>query len=191
MERTTAKKRSPRPITGEELHAMGDIGPCELVRGRIIWASPCYPEHGIVVSNFTHELRVFADSRGSGKVMSGEVGLYTQRGPDTVRGGDVIFISAERYARWKKEAKSGFLDIAPELVVEVFTSTPGRKKLGEKLEEYFQIGVQRVWVANIARRTVKAYRSPDEYRVFGIHDVLEDDEVLPGFRVEVRKLLEA
>ncbi len=193
MRETTAKKQkvqSPRPITGEELVAMGDIEPCELVRGAIVRASPAYPAHGVVVANFTAELRDFVKPRGLGEVMSGEVGVYTRREPDTVRGGDVVFISAERYARWKAERRKGFLDVAPELVVEVFSCSPGAKKVAEKVREYFSIGVRRVWVANIAQRTVRVYGSPDAFRVLGVHDMLVDDEVLPGFRAEVRKLLE-
>jgi Uma2 family endonuclease len=190
MEATAAKDRNRRLITGEELDAMGEIGPCELVGGRIVWASPARPEHGIVVANFTRELGAFVEPRGLGKVMGGEVGLYTRRDPDTVRGGDVVFMSAGRFERWKREGRRGFLDIAPELVVEVFTRSPGARKLGEKLKEYFSIGVKRVWVANIARRTVRVHRSPEEYRVFGIRDILDDDEILPGFRVDVRKLVE-
>jgi Uma2 family endonuclease len=190
MGSNTAKHRRRRPITGEELDAMGDIAPCELVRGRIVWASPSGPEHGIVVVNFAREIGAFVEARGLGKVMGGEVGITTRRGPDTVRGGDVVFMSAERFARWKREGRRGFLDIAPELVVEVFTRSPGAKKLGEKLREYFSIGVKRVWVVNIARRTIRVHRSPEEYRVFGTRDVLEDDEILPGFRADVRRLVE-
>jgi len=33
-------------ISGEELGAMGDIGPCELVQGRIVQMSPTCYEHG-------------------------------------------------------------------------------------------------------------------------------------------------
>ncbi len=169
---------------------MGEIGPCELVRGRIVSASPASPSHGIVVVNFARELGVFVEPRRLGRVMGGEVGVYTRREPDSVRGADVAFMSSERYARWKQKRKKGFLEVAPDLVVEVYTSSPGKKRLDEKLLEDFSIGVVRVWVANIAQRTVRVYCSPDDFRVFSVRDVLEDDEILPGFRVAVRKLLE-
>jgi Uma2 family endonuclease len=35
-----------RPITGEELLEMGDIGPCELIDGRIVPMTPTGGEHG-------------------------------------------------------------------------------------------------------------------------------------------------
>jgi hypothetical protein len=44
--------------------------------------------------------------------MAGEVGIYTRRNPDTVRGADVVFISKERLLRPTR----GFLEVAPELV---------------------------------------------------------------------------
>ncbi|QLQ07417.1 MAG: hypothetical protein HZY76_16305 [Anaerolineae bacterium] len=45
-----------------------------------------------------------------GKVLVGEVGIYTGRNPDTVRGADVIFISHARLAQVKS---ASFLDVAP------------------------------------------------------------------------------
>lgn len=47
--------------------------------------------------------------------MVGEVGIYVQRDPDTIRAADILFISHERLA----QAKPGsFLDVPPELVDE-------------------------------------------------------------------------
>ena len=37
-----------RRITGEELLAMGDIGPCELIDGRIVRKAPAQVGHGII-----------------------------------------------------------------------------------------------------------------------------------------------
>ncbi len=37
-------------ITGDELLAMGDIGPCELIDGRIVPKSPTGGKHGIIES---------------------------------------------------------------------------------------------------------------------------------------------
>ena len=108
-----------RPITGEELAGLPDSGPCELVLGRIVPMSPTGGEHGRVEGNFCEAIRAFVRPRNLGKVLVGEIGIFTHRGPDTVRGADVAFISNERYARLK--SNRGFLDVAPELVVEVLS----------------------------------------------------------------------
>ena len=90
-------------ITGKELAAMNDIGPCELLKGRIVPMSPTGDEHGAIEINIGAELLTFVRSHKLGKVRVGEVGIYTHRNPDTVRGADVLFISNERYARKKAQ----------------------------------------------------------------------------------------
>jgi len=118
----------------------------------------------------------------------GEVGVYTQRSPDTVRGADVCFISRERYSQRGKER--GFLDVAPELVVEVISPSDSKVSVDEKLGEYFAIGVRMVWVADPERKTVRAYRSLQDVRTLGGEDMLRGEDVLPGFCVPVSRLFE-
>jgi Uma2 family endonuclease len=175
-------------VTGDELGRMPDLGRCELVRGRIVLANPAYSDHGRIESNFHHAIRSFAEPRGLGKVLVGEVGLYTGRDPDTVRGADVAFLSTERCARAKRVR--GFLDVAPDLVVEVASSLESRASMKEKLEEYFTCGVRIVWVALAATTTVRVYRSVEDVREFGVGDELPGDDVLPGFSVPVSQLFE-
>ena len=106
-------------VTGEELLALGDIGPCELIEGRIVKMSPVGDEHAGYESNFDEYLKAFVRRHKLGKVRVGEVGIYTRRNPDTVRGAEVAFVSTERYAQ--RKTKAGFLDVAPDLVVEVMS----------------------------------------------------------------------
>jgi len=43
---STAPDRTGTLVTGEELFEMGDIGPCELIDGRIVPKSPTRLRHG-------------------------------------------------------------------------------------------------------------------------------------------------
>jgi len=172
-------------ITGEELHAMGDIGPCELIEGRIIPMSPAGISHGIYEMNFALALRRFADEHDLGVVATGEVGIYTRRDPDSVRGADVVFISHERD---QLRASAGFLDVAPELVVEIISPDDKWSDVIEKLREYFAVGVKLVWVADPELRSVLAYRSLTDVREFTADDELISEDVLPGFTVNVADL---
>jgi Uma2 family endonuclease len=174
-------------ITGEEMAQMGDIGPCELVRGIIVPVSHAGDVHGGCEANFCYELRLFIDAHKLGKVRVGEVGIYVARNPDTVRGADAIFISHERYAQ---KQSSSYLDVAPELVVEILSPNDAWSKVMQKLREYFAIGVRLIWVADPATRTVFAYRSITDVREFTAQDELPGDDVLPGFVVPVAQLFE-
>jgi len=173
--------------TGEELAEAGDPGPCELVEGRIVPMSPSGNEHGSYESNFHHALRSFVQAHRLGKVQVGEVGIYTRRNPDTVRGADVLFISNERYAQ---QTTSGYLTVAPELVVEVLSPHDRWAEVTQKLREYFALGVQLVWVADPQAKIVYAYRSLTDVREFRANDDLPGEDVLPGFSTKVGPLFE-
>jgi Uma2 family endonuclease len=150
--------------------------------------SPTGGEHGRIEGNFFRVLDAFARSRQLGKVLVGEVGVYTRRSPDSVRGADVAFISSERYERLR--SKRGFLDVAPELVVEVLSPHDSISDVAQKLREYFAAGVKLVWVADPEAKAVRAYRTLTDVRETGGSDRLSGDDVLPGFEVEVKALFE-
>jgi Uma2 family endonuclease len=175
-----------RLVTGDELALLSRKEPCELVRGRVVCASPTSPEHGGTEGNFYFELRSFVLERKLGKVLVGEVGIYTGRDPDTVRAADVLYISSERLARRAK--KGGFLDVAPDLVVEVLSPDDSDAEIEEKVAEYLACGVRLVWVADPATRSVRSYRSGRSVQVFGETDLLSGEDVLEGFDVEVARL---
>jgi Uma2 family endonuclease len=177
-----------RLITGEELARMPDPGPCELIDGRIVPMSPTSDEHGRIEVNFAVALQAFAKSRRLGLVLGGEVGIFTRRNPDRIRAADVAYVSNERYAR--RERASGFLDVAPDLVVEILSPNDAASEVTQKLREYFAVGVRLVWVADPAARAVLAYPSLTDVREFKESDRLPGDDVLPGFEATVASLFE-
>ena len=175
-------------ITGDELYRMPGVGLCELIDGRIVPMSPTNVAHAIIEIRIAAALENFVRARKTGKVLVGEAGLFTRRDPDRVRAADALFISNERYAQRKK--KHGYLDVAPELIVEVLSPDDTMVEATQKLREYFAIGVRVVWVIDPQAETVFTYRSLTDVREFKEGDVLPGDEVLPGFEVAVASLFE-
>lgn len=181
---TALPKRRVKPITGEELLALGDIGPSELIDGRIVTMTPTGSEHGLIESNLTTELRFFLRQRRLGWVAGGEVGIYTRRNPDRVRAADIAFISTSRLAQPVK----GYLTVAPDLVVEIMSPDDRWQDLREKLAEYFAIGVTWVWVVEPSARKVLVFHSPTMIEEFNEDDTLTGEGVLAGFAVKVADL---
>lgn len=175
--------QEPTLITGEELAAMGDIGPSELIAGEIIPMNPTGYLHGIVESNFGRILGNFVAAHPIGRVLVGEVGLYVARRPDTVRAADVAFISTARLAQVKSRS---YLDVAPELIVEVMSPDDRWSAVMEKLGEYFKVGVQQVWIADPEPGTVYVYRSLTDVEHLTLEDTLTGGDSLPGFTAPVK-----
>ncbi len=176
------------PLTGEEFYRLGDIGPAELVKGEIVFMAPAGHPHGYIEVNFAAILRDFVRQHKLGRVYGGEVGIYTARNPDTVRGADVAFVSSERLARLQSPS---YLDVAPDLVVEIMSPDDRWSEVMAKLAEYFAIGVRVVWVADPKTRSVYVYCSLTDAQRYTDGDTLPSDEVLPGFAVPVNELFEA
>jgi Uma2 family endonuclease len=182
-----AQAPSPQAlVTGDELARVPNLGRCELVLGRVVHMSPTGFVHGEIEARFAAALSAFVEPRGVGKVLTGEVGIFTRRNPDTVRGADVLYISNERFAL--KTAGRAFLDVAPELVVEVLSPDDRPGEVRTKLTEYFEAGVKVVWMADPEERSVLAHRSVTDFRRFTRDDVLAADEVLPGFVLPLRDI---
>ena len=172
-------------ITGDELLALGDIGPCELIDGRIVRMSPTGGEQGTIEVALTARLHSWVSERRIGWVLGGEVGIYTRRNPDRVRGADAAFVSRKRLPT---RPGRKFLDVAPELVVEVLSPDDRWQDVRHKIEEYFGIGVERVWVVEPENRAILVYRSADESERLKEGDALEGYGALEGFRLSVADL---
>ncbi len=127
-----------------------------------------------------------------GVVMAGEVGVFTAPNPDTVRAPEVLFLSHERDARGKR--REGFLEIAPELTVEIRSPTDRPGEGQRKLGEYFAAGVRQVWMIDPATRTVQVHDSGGEPLSLARGAVLTGgevlQEVLPGFKLPVDDIFE-
>ena len=175
------------PSAGESLGSCkeGDIGPCELIDGRIMPISPTGGRHGLIELHLSSAIGIFVEQYRLGWVMTGEVGIYTRRNPDRVHGADVIFLSRER---WPDSPPKGFLEVAPDLVVEVMSPSDRWQDVRQKLAEYFAIGVHRVWVVEPENRTVLVFRSTTDLQQFGTEDTLRGEGVLEGFTMAVAEL---
>jgi len=180
-----AKKADEVLMTGEELLQRPDLEPCELVEGRIVRMCPTGPVHGGLEVKLSARLFGWADSTGRSSVLAGEVGIYVRKDPDTIRAADILFISTERYAR---RQPTGYLDIPPELVVEILSPDDRWSEVMAKLAEYFAAGVDRVWVVDARLRRVFSYRSLARVEPLAEGDILTDEEILPGFSLPLAEL---
>lgn len=175
----------PQILTGKEAYALGDMGRYELVEGVIVPMSPTKPLHGKYENRLGLLLSVFVEQHDLGEVMVGEVGIYVQRNPDTVRGADVLYISHERLSQ---ASRNDFLDVAPELVIEVMSPNDRWIEVRRKLREYFMVGVMVVMVVEPEEEVVSLYRSLTDVQEFAPPDVVTLPDVLPGFKIPLELL---
>jgi Uma2 family endonuclease len=182
---TSVEIENPPLITGEDLLEMGDIGPYELVEGRIIKMCPTKAPHGTVEMRLARYLGNFIEEHNLGVLMGGEIGLYTRRDPDTIRAADLLFISHKQLA---KATPGGFLDVAPQLIVEILSPSDRWVDVRKKLREYFEIGVTVVLIVEPEEQVISLYRSPTDVEEFSQEDTLKIADIRPGFELPLSSL---
>ena len=144
--------------------------------------------HGFIENIIGALLYIYLKTNQIGRALTGEVGIYTKRNPDHIRAADVAFISHERLAQAQED---GFLDVAPELVVEIMSPANTWTDAQEKLAEYFAIDVKMVWIVDPQLEQVHVYRSPEQVKLLRKEDALTGEEILPGFTIPLTELFDA
>lgn len=101
---------------------------------------------------------------------------------------DLAFVSEQRWPRSKAIPERDGWQVVPDLAIEVVSPSNSWDEVLDKVQEYFQVGVRRVWVVSGPHRQVHVFSSPTEVRIFARTDTLDDAELLPGFRLPVAEV---
>ena len=118
--------------------------------------------------------------------MSNDTGVFTHRDPDTVLAPDVAFWSHARLP----EMPEGFVEVTPELVVEVVSPSDAQAHVHQKVLEYLDHGVRLIWVVDPKTRTVTVYQSRQDVRILDASEEITGHDVLPGFTCRVGEFFE-
>jgi Uma2 family endonuclease len=182
---------TPKLMTWQELAQLPDDGMRhELVRG-VLHTMPLimWPE-ATVISDITHSLRSHLQANGEdprpGKVWNG-VGFQLTTDPDTVRAANVVFMRRDRVP---PRGWEGYVPGAPDLAVEVVSPTDLYLYMVDKIEDWLAHGTRLVIVVNARRPSVVVYRPHQRPQPLGLDDVLDGEDVVPGWTLPVRDLFD-
>jgi len=104
-----------------------------------------------------------------------------------VRMPDVAFVSWSRLPEHRVPTDP-IPHLVPDLAVEVLSESNTKREMARKREEYFSAGVRLVWIVDPTGCTVTVYTQPEQCSVLGQDQILDGDQVLPGFTLSVRNL---
>ncbi len=187
----TARIQPPDPdrlLTAEEYARLPETPGYrdELLRGRVVREpSPGWP-HGRAQARLSARLLTFVEEHDLGYA-GVETGFIVERGPDTVRGPDLWYVSRERLGDEEPEV---YAELGPDLAVEVLSPSNRPREMAEKLAEYFAAGTRLAWLIDPKRRTAKVHRPGRAVLVIREQDELDGEDVLPGFRCRLADVFE-
>jgi Uma2 family endonuclease len=169
----------PRDITFEDAAALDpEEFLAELEEGRLVPVSRGTWRHGRITGKVYFVLELYARAHPGWVVATADPGSKLRRDPDTLRGPDVGMIRAEREPTGR--GANGWLDGAPDLVVEVKGDDATLAELERKAAEYLAAGARLVWVVDPDDELVIALTS-NRRRVVSRHEPLDAGDLLPGF----------
>ena len=184
----TAKTPS-RLMTADELLEMERVPGkrYELIRGVLTEKEvPAGDPHGATVSRSSGLIFQYSEINDFGDVRSGEPGYWLERDPDTVRAPDVAWFAPGRIP----PGTTGFPELTPDLCVEVASpsNTRADRLLSDKAQMWLDFGAREVWVLNPENTSVTRYRPGKLTVKLDEDDILDGEELLPGFSVPVWQL---
>jgi Uma2 family endonuclease len=161
----------------------------ELVKGELREMAPAGSGHGAFTMNLSTPLDAHVRAKKLGVVFTAETGFVLRRDPDTVRAPDVGFVAMHRLPRGGLPDR--FFPGAPDLAVEVLSPSDTIFEVEEKVADWIAAGTQLVWMINPRQRTVTVRRADGSVTVLRQGQVLEGQQVVPGFRIAVEDLFES
>ena len=175
------------PFTIDEFERLPGHERYELVDGELVERKMSW-ESSHVAMRAGRILATFVDARRLGFVSGADNGMQLVPGDrTTLRYADVSFTERSRVPGGRP-SELGHQQGPPDLAVEVVSPNDLASEVAGKVELYLSSGVRLVWVIYPDRRIVHVYRpgGPDS-RLSG-DDILDGEDVVPGFRVPITDL---
>lgn len=139
-----------------------------------------------IVNYFIHDWYYNTDK---GEVYSASTGIELPDG--SIKSPDSAWVSDEKLDTLPEEADEDFVQVIPDFVVEVRSSTDRLKKLKAKMKEVWMAnGVRLGWLIDPYSEKVWIYRGQKEVEEIAGFDnkFLSGEDVMPGLKLPLEKL---
>ncbi|MEM7773079.1 MAG: Uma2 family endonuclease [Cyanobacteria bacterium P01_A01_bin.37] len=160
----------------------------EIVDGELVDMGNSGALHGHICSTLMILLGGYVRLQQLGAMFDSSTAFKMKNG--NKRSPDISFFAKERL-QGLQELPTGFLDGAPDFVVEVLSPGNTVEEMDDKIEEYFENGTRLVWVISPTQHYVLVYRSAQEPdRLLKSVDSLDGEEIIPGLTLPVADLFQ-
>jgi Uma2 family endonuclease len=143
--------------------------------------------HGVLGMRVGTLISNFVDANMLGYVTGADTEFAIEGLGSRTKKPDVAFVSFEKMP----EPLDDTLPLAPDLAVEVISSTDGWKATLDKAKLYIQKGTKLVWVIDPYTKTILVFQPEKDLPLTLFRqDELTGEPVLPGFKLAVAKVFE-
>ena len=154
---------------------------CELVSGAILEKGMGFFESRLATL-LTHCFENWLANHKEGFVIGD--GALTRLQDGLVRIPDVSFYRWDRIGE-KSVPRDPICRTVPNLAVEIVSRTNTRAEMDRKRQEYFEAGVELVWIVYPDTMTVEVWSTARDCHISGHEDTLTGGTLLPGFQLSI------
>ena len=177
-------------LTAEDLLRLSNQGfRGELINGVLRETVPAGKRHARIAGRVITHFNNFVIPRRLGQVGGTDGGVLVRRNPDSVREPDVYYVSDERLPL--DDDSDGYLEVAPELVVEIISPSDSQSEVDEKTRMWQDLGVLMVVEVYPRTRTIAVHRPGVPAVTLTGGDMLDGADVLPGFSLPLSEIFDA
>lgn len=189
MSTATELKAERKVWTDEEFMALPQDGHrYEIVNGELMDMGNSGALHGNIAIILSSALFAVVNAQNLGALFDSSTAFKMKNG--NKRCPDISFFAKTRL-QGMTELPTGFLEGAPDLVIEILSPGNTVEEIHGKLVDYFENGTRLAWVIYPNENYVLVYRSVQEPdRLLKSVDLLEGEEMIPGFTFPVANLFQ-
>ena len=154
---------------------------CELIDGALVEKAMGYFESRLA-SILMLMMESWLSKNNIGYAMAD--GAMTRLQQGLVRIPDACFIRWDRVGS-REVPRAPICDIVPNLAVEIISHSNTRAEMDRKRHEYFEAGVELVWIVYPETMTVEVWSTARDCHISGREDMLTGGAVLPGFQLSI------
>ena len=156
----------------------------ELIGGELR-TTPAGLQHEEIGMNLTRELLRYLGEHPSGRLYGSSAGFQLSSGD--LLSPDLSLVRLDRLPGG--ESPQGYANFAPDLAVEIVSPNDRLIDIEEKVQLCLSNGTRLVWVINPRQRSATIYHPDRTARLLRTDDVLDGEDVLPGFTCRLTDIL--
>jgi len=177
-------------LTSEQFYQLCEENPdLKLERnanGELIVMPPTGGETGKSNSTANAQIWTWNEQTELGEVFDSSTGFTLPNKAD--RSPDVSWVEKSRWSALTPEQREKFIPLCPDFVIELVSASDSLKKSQEKMQEYMENGCRLGWLINRKKREVEIYRPGQDVEVLQSPLTLSEENVLPGFVLNLQKI---
>ena len=132
----------------------------EIIDGELIMAPAPLLGHQWRSKRVFMPMDVHVNEHQLGLVLYAPVDVMISKDPLRTRQPDVLYISFEQMEKYRLDdmEELPYLDVAPDLVIEIISPSESQQKVDDKLVDYRRIGVSECWLVRSAEGRIEVVR---------------------------------